>query len=458
MRDLGAALANGCGNGSSFIQRKIIYRRPDAADERPTMKAMSITKRLLLAAGLALSAIGAFAQSEAPASGTPALTEAQKNEVLAKMNEIITQRAFAGGADFTKWPELMAKQQKAIDEAKEPVTFVDAINRAFREFGYSHIVMFTPKAAEARRTKKMVGMGIRIQIEEEGIRVTDLIPKGPAEEAGIEAGDLIIEANGKKPEGPQSFQGEAGTKLNVKVKRGESIKDFEIIRREFSTVQPETLTWPQPDVAVLKVPSFMDFNTSRVRGFMDEVKSKAKLLVLDLRSNGGGQVNFLLSLAGMILPGDADLGSFIFRDTVQSYKKATNDESGDLVKIAAWNKNRLRPMRSQSPPFKGKIAVLINGGTGSAAEMLATALHENAGAKIIGEKSAGAVLASLIVPLPHGFELQYPFMDYVSWKGLRIEGKGVVPEISAQTPRFGQPDLGVQAAVDWYKAIAKSDG
>jgi len=413
------------------------------------MKAMSVITRLSAIAALALAALAGSAQI---------LTKEQKDEVLARVDEIVTKRAFAAGADFTKWPEFIAKQQKSIEEADEAGEFVNAINRAFHEFGFSHIVMFTPRAADARKTKRMVGMGVRIQVEDNGIRITDVIAKGPAEEAGLQIGDLIIEAEGKKPEGPASFQGEAGTILNIKVKRDEEVKAFAITRREFSTVMPESLAWPEPDVAVLKVPSFMDFDTKRVAGYMDEVRSKAKLLVLDLRSNGGGQVSHLLSLAGMILPREADLGSFIFRDTLDQYKKATGDESGDLTKVGAWNKTRLRPMRSQSGAFKGKVAVLINGGTGSASEMIAAALQENVGAKVIGEKSAGAVLASLITGLPHGFELQYPFMDYVSWKGLRIEGKGVVPEISAATPRFGQPDLGVQAAVDWYKAIAKADG
>lgn len=413
------------------------------------MKLMSVITRFSAIAALALSALAGSAQT---------LTKEQKDQVLARVDEIVTTRAFAAGADFTKWPEFIAKQQKSIEEADEAGEFVNAINRAFREFGFSHIVMFTPRAADARKTKKMVGMGVRIQVEDEGIRITDVIAKGPAEEAGLQIGDLIFEAEGKKPEGPASFQGEAGTKLNIKVKRGEEIKAFVITRREFSTVMPEALTWPEQDVAVLKVPSFMDFDSKRVAGYMDEVRTKAKLLVLDLRSNGGGAVSNLLSLAGMILPREADLGTFIFRDTLEKYKKETGDGGSDLAKVGAWNKTRLRPMRNQGGTYKGKIAVLINGGTGSASEMIAAALQENAGAKIIGEKSAGAVLASLITSLPHGFELQYPFMDYVSWKGLRIEGKGVVPEISAQTPRFGQPDLGVQAAVDWYKAIAKSGG
>ncbi|MBV6458953.1 MAG: hypothetical protein HONBIEJF_02092 [Fimbriimonadaceae bacterium] len=416
------------------------------------MKPMSVITRIGAITALTLAALAGSAQS---------LTKEQKDQVLARVDEIVTKRAFAAGADFTKWPEFIGKQQKSIDEADEPGEFVNAVNRAFREFGFSHIVMFTPRAADARKTKKMVGMGVRIQVEDDGIRITDVIAKGPAEEAGLQIGDLIIEAEGKKPEGPASFQGEAGTILNIKVKRGQEVKAFVITRREFSTVMPESLTWQSPDVAVLKVPSFMDFDTKRVAGYMDEVRTKAKLLVLDLRSNGGGQVSHLLSLAGMILPREADLGSFIFRDTLDKYKKETGDESGDLAKVGAWNKTRLHPMRSRGggdSSFKGKIAVLINGGTGSASEMLAAALQENVGAKVIGEKSAGAVLASLITGLPHGFELQYPFMDYVSWKGLRIEGKGVVPEISAATPRFGQPDLGVQAAVDWYKAIAKADG
>src|SRR5690349_21910252 len=108
-------------------------------------------------------------------------------------------------------------------------------------------------------------------------------------------------------------------------------------------------------------------------------------------------------------------------------------------------------MTRTKEPFKGDIVVLVDGGSGSASEMMAAALKEQLGAKIVGAKSAGAVLASTMLPLSNGFLLQFPLMDYVTIKGQRLEGTGLVPDVVTPAPKFGEEDKGIAEALKFFK-------
>lgn len=402
---------------------------------------------IFIAAALALRG---FAQ---PPVSSGELTKEKKAQIIAKLNTVVTQYAYVPGADFSKVPELLKKAEPDLASAKTEDEFANQVNVTLATLGYSHIVMFSPKAAYSFFNRKTVGVGIRIEVVPEGVRIVDVIEKAPAGEAGLKAGDIIVEANGQKPEGPAQIAGEAGTVVKLKVKRGAQLLEFSITRREFSTAVPETLTWPEPDVAVLKVPTFnVGYDRKNIDRLMQEA-SKAKFLIVDVRSNGGGAVLNLLHLSSYLFPSDAKLGTFINRGTVKQYVEEVKGSPTDLKAIAAWTPRKLGPMRlpTGATRFTGKMAVLVNGGTGSASEMLAWAMREIDGSKVIGTKSAGAVLASIIVPLEYNFNLQYPFQDYVTIKGQRLEKNPIVPDIEALTNRPGEQDIAVKRALAWYR-------
>lgn len=417
--------------------------------------------RTVFAVIAGISLFAGIAQAQPPDKGTQAsaapLTADTKAAVIDRMGQIITKSAFAEGVDFSKWNEYLAASKDAIDKADTPDAFVGELNRVLQKFGSSHIVLSSPRAATQRKEQKMVGLGVRVEFIPEGGRIVDIFPGGPASVAKIEIGDIVLEANGKKPESPADIAGPEGTKLHLKIKRDAEIKEIDVIRKAFSTVIPETLTWPQPDVALLKIPSFdVGYNSQNVKDLMAKASS-AKLLVLDLRSNGGGAVMNLLQLAGMLLPENSAMGTFINRQTLNKYMAATGKDGKDIVDIASWTEVKLRPFKGQVEPFAGKVVVLINGGTGSASEMMAAALKEVKGAEVIGTKSAGAVLASLMAPLPEGYVLQFPFNDYVTIKGVRLEGNGVKPDIEAATPRTSKDaDKGLEEALKWWSQHKKA--
>lgn len=362
-------------------------------------------------------------------------TKEQRDEVLERVTRILTNTAFVPGVDFSKWPEFLATQQEAIEKSKSPGEFAAAVNRALQRFGASHIVFNTPESVKQLREGRVVGIGISPMLLTEGIKINDVFPGSPASLAGIEIGDVIIEADGKKPETVAALRGEENTKIVLKIRKPSGlVRTVEVTRKPFSIKIPESLKWLNDEVAVLKVPSFMNYSATNVEKLMREA-AKAKTLVIDLRSNGGGQVTALLHLAGLVLPKGAEMGSWVTRKMVDDHVNLKGGKPTDLAEIAKNAGMKVRPFTPRIPRFEGQVICLVNGGSGSASEMFAAAVRDVLGAPIVGSKSAGQVLASILAPMPHGYQLQYPFQDYVTVKGVRLEGNGVAPDHEAKTPR-----------------------
>jgi carboxyl-terminal processing protease len=297
---------------------------------------------------------------------------------------------------------------------------------------------------------------VRIEVEEKGIRVVRVYKDGAADGAGVKPGDLIFEADGKPVRQPADLAGEEGQPVKVKIERAGIIIEREMVRKTFSLVVPEELSFPAKDVALFTLPSFdATYSQENVRDLMTKAEG-AKHLILDLRGNGGGRVFNLIHFASFFLTKDQPLGTFVDRPTLEKYTEATGQETADVFKIAEWHKTKLRAMTRTKEPFQGDIVVLVDGGSGSASEMMAAALKEQRGATIIGSKSAGAVLASTMLPLSNGFLLQFPLMDYVTIKGQRLEGTGVVPDIVTPTPKFGEEDKGIAEALRVFKVATLS--
>jgi carboxyl-terminal processing protease len=413
----------------------------------------SNVRRAILAL-VAASVVSFSPAQQAPSSAGPTsgpITATEKQDVLDRVNEVVEKDAYVPGVDFSKWPQFLATERVDIDKAQNDRDFSIAVNTALHKFGFSHIVLITPEVSHARLSEKTVGIGVLLQGEPEGMRIHFVFPDSPAQEAGLQIGDLIIEGNGKKPQSPLELQGDEGTTLALVVKHPDGkTQSYSFVRRKYSTVRPETLSWFNPDTAVLKVNTFdVGYNRTNVETLMKQVEdSNAKNLIVDLRSNPGGSIFNLLHLMDLLLPSGTPLGTFINRSSVESYVKDENGKPTDLAAIARYSKKgRLISSKLATPYFKGHIAVLVNGGSGSASEIAAAALRDDIDAPIVGTKSAGAVLVSMMNQMPHDFMLQVPITDFVTVNGVRLEGTGVTPVVEVpDAARFTDKDQVVQKA------------
>lgn len=384
-----------------------------------------------------------------PNTTSPAISADQKKEILDRVNDVVENTAFVPGAEFEKWPTFLAAERSDIDKARTQRDFAMAVDKALHKFGLSHIVLVTPDAVQSRKNKQSIGIGVMLQAEADGMRIQYVFADSPAEEAGLVRGDLIIEGDGKKPQTPIDLLGDEGTDLKIKVKHlNGKTQDYTLTRRKYSNVRQETLTWPDKDTAVLTVHTFdVSYSAENVENLLKQAAG-AKNLIVDLRSNPGGSIMHLMHLMGLLLPPDTPIGTFITRSMVDRYVKEEKGKATDLAAIARWSHNgRLTTRLEGIPPFKGHEAVLINGGSGSAAEIAAAALQDEADAPVVGTRSAGAVLVSVMQTMPDGFALQYPITDFVTPNGVRLEGTGVKPLVeTSPTVAFDAPDDAVQKA------------
>ncbi|MGV3615947.1 MAG: S41 family peptidase [Fimbriimonas sp.] len=378
----------------------------------------------------------------APCQSESTIKDETKAEVLQRVNTLITRSAYVPGIDFGKWTSFIEAEKEKLDAAKTDEEFGRVINGTLAKFSASHIVLIPPRAAEAQRTNQTVGVGITTQQTEDGLTIVRTVKDAPAAKAGLLPGDVIVAVDGKPAEGIRGIPGAEGTLVTLTIKRGEEKpKDFSITRAKFSTARPEELTWIDKDTAKLSIYSFnVSYDQDRVEGFMKEAQ-RARNLILDLRDNGGGMVLNLEHLLGMFLPSDTPIGTFIGRSLVRRYTAETGQEPKDLTKIAEWSDQKIKSrLNRRVPRFKGNVAVLVNRASGSASEMAAAALRDKLGATVVGTKSAGAVLVSVIVPASNGYMLQYPLNDYVTIGGQRLEGTGVAPDIEVADPKLALPN------------------
>ncbi|HXH60603.1 MAG TPA: S41 family peptidase, partial [Fimbriimonadaceae bacterium] len=267
--------------------------------------------RVLVRLGLVLSVLAAFVL--APAQD---MTQDQKQAVLNALGDVVMHEAYVPGVDFSKWPDLLERHKAQIDLATDVRSFGRVVNQALRDFGFSHIRLASPRATSLRGQTSTVGAGASVVPTPDGLEVRRLIEHGPARDLGLEVGDVITKIDGEKPTSVGDLDGEEGAKKSIEIKKksGE-VKTVELEIKRFSTVTEETISWPEPDTAVIRINTFSaGYGRTNVEDLMDEA-AKAKYLVVDLRSNGGGSIFNLMHFLSVVLPNRTDIGTFISRRT-----------------------------------------------------------------------------------------------------------------------------------------------
>lgn len=172
-------------------------------------------------------------------------------------------------------------------------------------------------------------------------------------------------------------------------------------------------------------------------------------IVIDLRGNEGGSVDLAYRLGQHLNGTPVPAGYFVVRHGYASRGMRTagaldtarvpalpTDGSVPGEKLAeaveaAGGAAMLYIGGGLARPFTGRVAVLTDHGTGSAAEAVAAVLQEARGAVVVGERTAGAMLSSADVMVAPGWRLRFPAMDYRTAAGRRLEGNGVVPDVPA---------------------------
>lgn len=376
----------------------------------------------------------------APAAAEP-LAEQMREKLIYQTSRIIQQRAYVTGVDFSTWPAHLDAHREALNKAGDERAFVAEFNKALAAFGVSHITLVPPRAAERRRTNEQVGIGVSLVPHDDGLRITRVFADSPAAEAKLDTDEIITAINGNSPPDRAELAGDEGSKVALTVRdAGGATRAVELTRRKFSIRRPETLTPLADDAAVLVLPTFATgYSRENIETLFRNAAPLA-FLVIDLRGNGGGETRNLSHFLGCLVPKDTAIGVSVSRALANRHAELTGEKTADAVTIAAASDRRWRIRETPVEMFKGEIGVLIDSGSGSAAEIAAAALRDFRSATLAGAPTAGKVLVSSYISISDGWEIKIPMSDYVTAKGVRLEGTPVEPSLRLPSSRRNSDD------------------
>lgn len=268
-------------------------------------------------------------------------------------------------------------------------------------------------------TGNFVGIGIYMIADQESNRVVVHypIPGSPAEKAGIKAGDMIVNVDGKEYTAKDFdniadyIKGEEGTNVNIEIERnGERLK-FDIKREKINT-NPITTKILNDNIGYLKLPSFDQGTADDFKTKVEDLqKQGAKSLIIDLRNNGGGIVDEATTIADDFL----EKGKTII---------STVNNKGD--KDVTYAK--------KDPIFNMPVVVLVNENSASASEILVCSLQDNERAKIVGTKTFGKGIIQTLLSLSDGSGLKITTEEYYTPKGTTIHKVGINPDEEVKLP------------------------
>lgn len=280
-----------------------------------------------------------------------------------------------------------------------------------------------PKAysgMQEERAGSFSGIGIQIGMKNKQLSVIAPMEGTPAAKAGLKAEDAILEIDGKPTkdmaieEAVTLIRGPRGSAVKLKVlpKGGSTARVVSIVRDNIVTkaVKTEDLG----DIGYVRLSTFMANDAAdEVKAALEKFKDK-KGLILDLRGNPGG-----------LLPNAIDIGSMFIKDGAivhvvnREGEKQTYRSSGKII---------VDP--------KVPVAVLVDGGSASASEILSGALQDDKRAVLIGQKTFGKGLVQTVHPLSDGSGVAITTNKYLTPAGHDIHKKGIEPDIKVELPKI----------------------
>ncbi len=285
------------------------------------------------------------------------------------------------------------------------------------------------EAQNQRRTNQYVGVGVTVSYaSEEGLQIVEVTAGGPAEEAGLQPGELITAVDGfslageARYEGANKIQGEEGTTVSLEVRGTDGqTRTVEVKRTKLET-DPVSAEMLENNVGYVRLSNFYDRSADRLKEEVTRLQEEgATALVFDMRNNGGGYLSQLTDMLDFLLP---EGPIFITRDRAGNEKVTQSDAS--CVDL---------PM-----------AVLVNADTYSAAEFFAAELQEWGVAVIVGEPTSGKGYSQQTFELPNGSAVAISTGAYFTGSGTSLIGTGLT--LDKEVYLTDQGDAQLEAALE----------
>lgn len=362
-------------------------------------------KWLLVAAVLAVNlAVGARLYSQEVAVAAEAAADDSPYEMYTLFSKVVEQvRANYVDADKSTYKKLIHGALGGMLQSLDPHSqFMD--EEAFQSM-------------KEDTAGKFGGLGITIGVKDGVLTVIAPMEDTPAFRAGLLSGDKIVEINGDSTDGlaledaVKKLRGDPGTTVKIKIFRPKTqlFKEFELERAVINVPSIKDTRVLDGGIGYVRMLQFGEDTTRDLQAALDQLeKEKVQALVLDLRSNPGGLLTAAVEVAQKFL------------------------RRGDLIVFTRGRDNRMeRAYRARARDTFPAVpmAVLINGYSASASEIVAGALQDNRRAVLVGEKSFGKGSVQSVLPQDGGTAIRLTTAKYYTPSERVIHDVGIEPDV-----------------------------
>lgn len=308
-----------------------------------------------------------------------------------------------------------------------------------------HTRFLTPdevRASHQSLSGSITGIGARMAQVDSQFVVQSVVPGSPAEKAGVRSGDIVLEVDGVPVDGKtlddvvNSIRGEAGTTVKLQLGReGRDPFEVSIVRAEITVPAVSWAMVPGSKVADIRIEEFS-------RGATDDLKAALKAaqdagatsVVLDLRDDPGGYVDEAVGVTS------------VFVEDGVVYEE--RDASGKTNEI---------PVRDGEKATKLPLAVLINLGSASAAEIVSGAIQDAGRGKLYGQTTFGTGTVLNEFDLTDGSAVLVGTQEWLTPKGRQIWHHGISPDVAVVLPSGGSVLTPDEIHSDGAQAVTKAD-
>lgn len=288
-----------------------------------------------------------------------------------------------------------------------------------------------------------VGIGVTVTTDQEtgNMVIVTVTEDGPGEAAGLLEGDTIISIEGESVQdmdldtAVSKIQGEEGTEVTIGVYRESTGETLEkTMTRRKMDAQTVAYSMLEDNIGYIQITAFDEVTVEQFDNAVSDLQSQnIRGLIVDVRGNPGGNVDFVCSILDRLLP-EGLLVYTIDKNGSKEEEYADNEEVLDI------------PM-----------AVLVNGDSASASEIFAAALQDYDWAEIVGEQTYGKGIVQYIIPLSDGSAVKLTSAKYYTPNGECIHGIGVTPDVKVAADENSASDTQLEAAVSEVEKMLQSD-
>jgi carboxyl-terminal processing protease len=273
---------------------------------------------------------------------------------------------------------------------------------------------------EEELTNAFGGVGIQVEQRDGQIVVITPIPGTPAERAGLRRGDRLTKIDGKPLEAPsvdktlKLVRGEPDTEVMLTVYRPSQSRtlEFKLKRERIELASVRNAALHAGGIGYLEITSFSERTGEEFRKALAGLEQQGlRALVIDLRGNPGGLVDAAIDVCN----------EFFAKDELIVYTQGRTPESRENFNADG-----------KHPPRAYPIAILVNGSTASAAEIVSGAMKDTRRAVIVGEKTFGKGSVQSVLELHNGEGMKLTTARYYTPSGVTIHEKGIAPQVELE--------------------------